>query len=243
MRLSTKLSALTSAFVLCFFARSEAEPPTQKPLKDFSKLKDGDLVFIESSSPRAPAIKALTGFDMTHCGVVFNDGGKWRVYEGAGRSGSYLEIADWQDHESGAGATHDVYARKLRDREAKLTPHKLTSLRQKAKDLHDTKYDFGFAWTNRNRDDNTEYIYCSELIWKAFHEVVGVDLGAPHPLKDYYADKDKERRVREAFDHFLNSRESKKCRNGQDYDPNELAISPKEVFESSQLEAVTDETP
>jgi hypothetical protein len=39
MKLSTKLSALTLAFVLCFFARSEAEPRAQKPLKDFFQTK------------------------------------------------------------------------------------------------------------------------------------------------------------------------------------------------------------
>jgi hypothetical protein len=241
MKIPTTYAVLTLASLLTTIGNTSAEPPAQQPLTDFGKLKDGDLVFIESKSARAPAIKALTEFDLTHCGIVFNENEKWMVYEGAGRPGSYLELADWIDHESGAGEKHALYVRRLIDRERRLAP-KLKALKTKAKELHDTKYDFGFAWSNRDKS-NKELIYCSELIWKAYHDVPKVDLGQPHALADYIerppAGKSSTQ-VEETLNRFLNSSESKERRDGQPYKRDELAISPKEVFESAELEAVVD---
>lgn len=222
-------------------AIASAEPPKQTALTNFSKLKDGDLVFIESTSIRAPAIKALTGFDLTHCGIVFQSKGKWIVYEGAGRPEDYSELAQWILRESGGVKSNALYARRLTNRESRLVP-KLGDLEKKARELHDTSYDFGFAWTNRDKN-NREFIYCSELIWKAFHDVVKVDLKQPHPLADYIEHPPTGQTsadVKKALHTYLNSAESKKRRNDHPYEASEKAISPKEVFESSELDAVTD---
>jgi hypothetical protein len=230
---------------LIFAATVGAEPPAQPALTLFdSKLKDGDLVFIESSSVRAPAIKELTGSDLTHCGIVFKINKKWMVYEGAGNQ-PLSEITEWQQKESGEGQKHHIYARRLKNRDQALVPH-LQALQESAAALHKTPYDFGFAWYNKN-GDGKEYIYCSELIWKAFHDKVGVDLNTPHPLQDYYLNEPEEEdviRIKAAFAKFLNTTASKNTREGHgEYDPAELAISPKEVFDSPLLDPVTDDTP
>src|SRR5205085_11575879 len=85
MKKSLGLFALAWGVSLATSLTASAQPPSQAPLTDFNKLKDGDIVFIESNSERAPAIKKLTGSNLTHCGIVFRDEHKnWTVYEGAG---------------------------------------------------------------------------------------------------------------------------------------------------------------
>ena len=219
-----------------------AQPPAQAPLTDFSKLKEGDIVFIESNSKRAPAIKKLTGSNLTHCGIVFHDKqNNWIVYEGAGYPNTYRPLGEWIERESGNGNKNPIYVKRLKDREARLSS-KIEALRKRAKELHDTPYDFGFAWTNKN-GSGKEYIYCSELIWKAFQEKVGVELGHKHPLGDYIDNPPGGRtadEVKADFETYLNSDESKACGKGQPYERKEPAISPVEVFESPELDAVTD---
>jgi uncharacterized protein YycO len=206
----------------------------QMPLKEFSKLKSGDLVFIRSSSDRANAIEELTKSPLTHCGIVFNEDQHWIVYEGAGHSGDYKEVKAWQIVESTKhgehppALLHPIYVRRYNG----SLDGKLDDLRQKAKELHDTPYDFKFAWDNYD-SSGKPYIYCSELIWKTFHSVVGTDLGTPHPVKDYLnqgTDEDKWK-AQAAFRKYL----------GDHYNPEEIAISPTEVFLSDKLKPVTDD--
>jgi hypothetical protein len=224
-----------------------AQSPAQRPLTDFSKLKNGDIVFIESNSERAPAIKKLTGSNLTHCGIVFRDKqNKWIVYEGAGYPGIYRELGEWIGRESGNGKKNPIYVRRLTDKDGRLSS-KIETLRKKARELHDTSYDFGFAWENKD-SSGKEYIYCSELVWKAFKAAIGVALEKPHALGDYITKKPdgKERTATERtaveadFDYYLNNKKSKDHRNGQPYQRGELAISPVEVFASTELDAVSD---
>jgi hypothetical protein len=235
---------------LAVWLTASAQPPPQSPLTDFTKLKEGDIVFIESNSERAPAIKKLTGSNLTHCGIVFRDQrNNWIVYEGAGRPYSYSDLADWIGRESGNGNKNPIYVRRLTDTNGRLNS-KIENLRTKAKDLHDTSYDFGFAWKNKH-PSGKEYIYCSELVWKAFNDAVGIALKNPHPLSEYIDKKrdDTQRTpaerkaVEDDFEIYLNNKKSKDHRDGRPYERSELAISPVEVFDSTELEAVTDGSP
>jgi hypothetical protein len=209
----------------------------QKPLKDFSKLKSGDILFIRSNSgPRADSIAAITKAPLTHCGIVIKEGQSTIVYEGAGKPGDYKDVAKWQKYESTEKGKappvplHAIYVRRYTG----SLEGKLADLARRAKELHDTPYDKAFAWNNRHANSGKEYIYCSELIWKAFHDAVGVDLGAPHPLKDYLAGTQEEKeRALAAFKEYL----------GPNYNLEEKVISPVDVFMSDKLVAVTDDAP
>jgi Permuted papain-like amidase enzyme, YaeF/YiiX, C92 family len=139
------------------------------------------------------------------------------------------------------GEKHSLYVRLLKDRETRLTS-KLPELKKRAKELHDTSYDLGFAWANKD-GAGKEYIYCSELIWKAFKDAVRVELKKPHPLSDYINSPPPGRTsqdIEKDFEIYLNKPKSKERRDGQPYKRDELAISPREVFESSELEPVVD---
>jgi hypothetical protein len=239
-------------FVLALFVSvaasftASAQPPSQAPLTDLKKLADGDIVFIESNSERARAIKKLTGSNLTHCGIVFHDKqSNWIVFEGAGRpTGEYSELGAWIERESGNGKKNPIYVRRLTDKNGRLSS-KIDALRKRAKELHDTPYDFGFAWENKD-SSGKEYIYCSELVWKAFNDAIGVALDNPHPLGDYIAkahEGSERQAVEKCFEEYLNNQKSKDCRGGRVYDRGEKAISPAEVFASPELDAVTDATP
>ena len=171
----------------------------QKPLKDFSKLQSGDILFIRSNSgPRADSIEEITKAPLTHCGIVIKEGDRAVVYEGAGHQGNYKDVETWQRDESKKQGSpppvplHSIYVRRY----SGSLEGKLDGLRQRAKALHDTPYDNAFAWNNHEPGSGKEYIYCSELIWKAFHDAVGADLGDPHALKDYLNQGTKEEKAK-----------------------------------------------
>lgn len=210
---------------------------SQKPLNDFSQLKSGDILFIRSNSgARADSIEEITEAPLTHCGILIKQGGSTIVYEGAGHAGTYKDVKTWQRDESTRKGEpppvplHSIYVRRYTG----SLEGKLDALGKRAKELHDTPYDNAFAWNNREPGSGKEYIYCSELIWKAFHDAVGVDLGGPHPLKDYLAGgPTKKAKAEAAFKKYL----------GEHYNSEEKVISPTDVFKSDKLVGVTDEAP
>jgi hypothetical protein len=204
----------------------------QKPLKDFNKLKSGDIVFIRSNSgDRADAIEKITKSPLTHCGIVIKEDQGMIVYEGAGHPGQYKEVEEWQRDESPPGKLHLIYVRRYNG----SLEGKLEGLRQRAKELHDTPYDNKFAWNNREPSSGKEYIYCSELVWKAFHDAIGADLGDLHALNKYVEEGTAEEKAeaKAAIKKYL----------GNDYNPEEKVISPADVFNSDKLNPVTDDAP
>ncbi len=46
-----------------------------------SEFHDGDMIFQTSQSGQSLAIQYATHSKYTHCGLLFNDNGKWYVYE------------------------------------------------------------------------------------------------------------------------------------------------------------------
>ncbi|WP_052573846.1 hypothetical protein [Haloferula sp. BvORR071] len=48
-------------------------------------LKTGDVVFQSSNGEQAEAVRKATGSRFTHCGVVFEQNGEWKVLEAPSR--------------------------------------------------------------------------------------------------------------------------------------------------------------
>lgn len=228
---------------LALVSQAQTDGAKHNGLTNSSKLlKDGDLIFVQSHTENAAQITQVTGSKLTHCGIVFGDTKGWVVLEGAGQP-VFRSLELWQKEES-KGAIQPVYVRRLKNRDQILTPDKLKTLRDEAGKLHQTKYDFAFAWNNSyvmnrgRRDEITkEYVYCSELLYKAFERALGLRLGTPHAVKEYYANlpgPDAAKIVAKLKD---DSR-AKSCRDGKDFNPDELAISPVEVYASELLDDV-----
>jgi hypothetical protein len=239
------------AFVLAFLAlaaNAQTENDTAHiGLTNSSRLlKEGDLVFVQSHTENAAQITQVTGSRLTHCGIVFGSSEGWVVFEGAGQP-EFRSLEKWQKEEAD-GHVEPVYVHRLKNRDEILTADKLKSLRDEASKLHKTNYDFAFAWNNSyvenrgRRDEVTkEYVYCSELLYKAFERALGLRLGTPHAIKDYYAglpeqDADKIKAK------LKDDPRAQRCRNGNAFNPEDPAISPVEVFASELLEDVKNET-
>jgi len=250
-----KLFRILAAALLFFSLFRAATVGGPSPALDKHRLKttnleEGDILFIRSHSANAGAIAEVTKSDFTHCGIAFKDGVTWRVREGAGMHTKYLDIDHWQDKESTNYKTQliDNYEpitvcrvtalAALPEQEKKS---KLQKLREEARKLHETFYDSGFAWNNhytvQGKEDHfsdnpkdPEYVYCSELVYKAFDRAYGIKLGTVHKINDYP--------LTEMAKKILNYPRGQHCRGEKEYSESEDAIAPQDIFKSDQLKEV-----
>lgn len=248
------IRSILALLCLLLSAHADAQKATPTTLDkhrvDTTKLQDGDLVFIRSHTRNAKAISDVTQSNFTHCGIAFNEGGTWKVREGAGMGSKYLDIDQWQDKESTDYMSGEIKQYEpitvFRLADIKNWPEKernenLTKLRTEAKKLHETMYDFGFAWNNHysinnegdhysSNSDDKEYVYCSELIYKAFDQAVKIQLGKLKKIKDYpLTDEAKQ---------ILDNPKGLKDRGDKRYDPEETVIAPQDISKSERLEPV-----
>ena len=64
----------------------------------------GDIVFQDLASSQSEAIKLATGSKWTHCGIVFQLGGKYYVYEAVGPVKA-TDLKEWEDRGVGGHFT------------------------------------------------------------------------------------------------------------------------------------------
>lgn len=136
-------------------------------------LLAGDIVFQDSSphSGQGEAIKALTRSQWSHCGIYFSrEGGRAVVIDGNGKEGA----VDWETWRlRGDKGTYAAY--RLRNA---LSAQQVEKLWGEAVRLDQRPYDKKFAWGEQE-------IYCSELVWKAFHKAFQIEVGQLQRLRDF----------------------------------------------------------
>lgn len=124
--------------------------------------QEGDILF--QSLLKTELVKLIEGISdssYSHCGVVVNRNGKWYVNEAIG-SVHDTSLFLWTIR--GRGHRFAVY--RLRDEFKKYIPSFIKTLEKYQGKPYDFKYDL---------DD--DYIYCSELIFKAFKDATNIELG------------------------------------------------------------------
>ena len=132
--------------------------------------REGDVVF--QSLPRGDlvdAIEGITNSPFSHCGVVMkNPDGRWVVHEAIGvvrETPLYLWVV------RGRGARIDVW------RWREIGAKDLATLRTALGRYTGRHYDYRYA-------PGDEEIYCSELVYKAYRDAYGVELGTWDKLGD-----------------------------------------------------------
>ena len=132
--------------------------------------REGDVVF--QSLPRGDlvdAIEGITGSPFSHCGVVMkNADGRWVVHEAIGvvrETPLYLWIV------RGRGARVDAW------RWRHIGSKDPAALRAALRRYSGKNYDFRYA-------PGDDEIYCSELVFKAYRDAYGVELGVWEKLGD-----------------------------------------------------------
>lgn len=178
------------------------------------ELRDGDILFQEFPSAQSAAIKIATGSEFTHCGIVFHDdSGKTVVWE-AVNPVRITPLEEW----IGRDADSFYVAMRLNGADTILTDSVIEEMERYGATLLGKPYDLYFNWDN-------ERIYCSEYVWKIYHEALGIELSEPRPIKDYNLDHPiVQQKLRERY--------------GENIPYDEPAVSPQDLFESELLTEV-----
>jgi len=169
-----RLVVITAVAVLATAAvmHSEAEPPSSPRRSRSVPLRDGDLVFHESTSSQSAAIREVTGSRFTHMGLVFRRNGRWQVIEAVGPV-RYTAFESW----SARGRGGEVAVRRLREAFRLLDARAVTRLRTEAERFLGLPYDRLFEQSDRA-------IYCSELVFDAYERALGIRIGEPQPWSE-----------------------------------------------------------
>jgi len=212
--LLVSLAILVCIAIVPFLA--EALPTFNKGVKEQPRpFHNGDIIFQTSQSGQSLAISYATHSKYTHCGLLFNDGGNWYVYEAVGPV-KKTGFREWIGH----GDSSYYVVRRLVKSDSIMTEATTTKMRASVDKRMGTGYDFYFGW-------NDDLIYCSELVWKAYHESTGLEVGQPKPMKEY-----------DLTNPLVQKTMTERYGNKMPYDT--LMISPGEIFDSPLLTTVTE---
>jgi hypothetical protein len=179
-----------------------------------SALRNGDIVFHESTSRQSEMVRALTGSKWTHMGVVFLEPSGPMVFEAVSPVG-YTSFANW----TARGKGQRYVVKRLRDADTRLDARTLGNMKKIGKSWLGRPYDLQFRWS----DDS---LYCSELVYKLFERGAGIRIGREQRASEMNLDDE---RVEAA-------RKSRFGRGG--FDPAETVVTPGSMFDDDQLVTV-----
>ncbi len=135
------------------------------------RLRDGDLVFQTSVSAQSVAVQIATGSRYSHVGMVYVKDDEFYVYEAA----ETVRLTPWKEWvEKGEDK---MYAVKRLSDESLLAADAIAALKDATSEHFGKGYDLYFGW-----DD--ELIYCSELVYKVYHDGLGIEIGRLEKLSD-----------------------------------------------------------
>jgi hypothetical protein len=132
-------------------------------------LRDGDIIFHTSRSTQSEAIQRATRSPYSHMGLVLFRDSRPYVFEAVAKV-SYTPLDQWIARGDGR-----YVVRRLKQ---ELRPEQATRLRVAAEKYAARPYDLYFEWSDQR-------IYCSELVWKAYRDALGVEIGARQKLRDF----------------------------------------------------------
>lgn len=136
-------------------------------------LKEGDILFQETGGEQGKAIKLATKSRYTHVGVVFDYKGELLVLEAVGPV-KKTKLKDFINR----GINKHYIIKRLKNAEDKLTNDNIVKLKEAGDKYLGLPYDIYFGWQN-------DRIYCTELVWKIYKEILGIELGRLGKLKDF----------------------------------------------------------
>ena len=174
-----------------------------------SFLKDGDIIFHTSKSQQSLMLQKITKSPFTHCGIIFYRNGKQYVIE-AVQPVKITPLQSWIDR--GVDKRYAV----LRVWSG-LTKEQKNKMYAYAKNQLGKNYDIKFQWSN-------DKIYCSELVWKCYKSA-SIHLSNPKKFKNYNLTSPI-------------AMKAIKNRYGNTFNPEELVVSPKDIYNSGELKII-----
>lgn len=185
-----------------------------RSLERTDTLRTGDIIFQTTRSAQSRAIQEATHSPWSHCGILVRRQGRWDVLE-AVEPVKYTSLLDWIER----GKDSRFLVLRLRSSASPGgSPSQFQALVQAGEGFLGKAYDPLFRWSD-------DQIYCSELVWKAYHRSLHVDLGQIQTL----ADLDLSSPSAQAL---------KKARLGSGGLPTDTVITPESIRRSPLLEMV-----
>ena len=175
--------------------------------------QDGDIIFQSSKSRQCEAVKLATHSNISHCGMLFQEEGNWFVIEAV----EPVQIVSLSSFIARGEDKHYTIKR-LKSIYNQLDDAKISSMNQLGKRWIGKHYDIYFSWNN-------DEIYCSELVWKLYHDGAQIDLCALKKLKDYDLSSPLVKTM-------MNERY------GKNVPLNEEMVAPSDIYNSDKLELV-----
>lgn len=198
-------------FVASAFTLSVSELSAFSKTKHQTEFQVGDVVFQTSKSAQSKAIQLATDSKFSHVGMVVSHQGKLMMLE-AVQPVKLTPISEFV-----ARGTNGAYElKRLKNEYGAFSKEKVVELERFYTPLLGKDYDIYFNWSDKE-------IYCSELVWKVYNAVLGIELSKPKPLKSYH------------LDHPL-VKEQMEARYGNNIPLNEVMVSPQDLYESEFLE-------
>lgn len=176
-------------------------------------FKEGDILFQETGSEQGKAIKLATKSRYTHVGIVLSYNDELMILEAVGPV-KKTAIKDFIKR----GKNYHYVVKRLKNSESRLTLEKIAGLKESGEKFLGLPYDIYFGWKN-------DKIYCTELVWKMYKEVLGIEIGKLGKLKDFDLSS-------------LTVRLLMFKRYGLNIPYDEPVIAPSTMFNSTELETV-----
>ncbi|MEZ4816156.1 MAG: YiiX/YebB-like N1pC/P60 family cysteine hydrolase [Bdellovibrionota bacterium] len=158
--------------------------PSQKSLKEVSKkFKNGDVIFIRSTSMQSKALEEVTGSKWTHVGILF------RV--NILKNGKAVLLADKADPQGGQWVVYEAGPRVRFNPVDNFVGKKAFAVQRPQKELNSEQVEkmFSVALTRLGRPYDIYFLlshdgitrddaeYCSELVWYVYAKAIGLQLG------------------------------------------------------------------
>lgn len=206
------LSALTYWVTEIYPFTNEVKKDTAQlqNFKNEQEIQNGDLIFHTSKSNQSKAIQLATKSKYSHMGIIYENDGKYFVYE-AVESVKLTPLQEWINR----GEKEHYVIKRLKNSENRLTKGVINKMKLYGERFKGKSYDIYFEWS----DDK---IYCSELVWKIYKNAVDIEIGQLQQLSDFDLSNKIVRNIM-------------KERYGENIPMDEKVISPAEMFNSHKL--------
>lgn len=177
------------------------------------QYQQGDIIFQSSHSRQCEAVKMATHSDISHCGMLFKENDQWYVIEAV----EPVQIVSLNSFIArGIDAHYKV--KRLKKAYNQLTDATIDAMMTLGKKWIGKHYDIYFGWGN-------DQLYCSELVWKLYHDAARIDLCELRKLKDFDLSQPL---VKEMMNE----------RYGNNIPNDENMVAPSDLFNSPKLELV-----
>lgn len=216
--MKTRFLLLASLIVLSLnshqaLAMSRGKPVESTPAPaPASKYAEGDIIFIQSQTTQAAALRESTESVWTHVGILIKKSSAWYVAEAVGplKETPFAEFIGRSKNKS-----YKVVRYKHFDAAT------MTAALKRSIPKYNKPYDIYFEW-------NQDKIYCSELTYLVMKEVTGFELGRMQKMKEMKLDGP-----------YAQALIKKRYTDtGREFDPDELIVTPVSQLEDEDVTVI-----